>query len=141
MSQENSPMNSPNKLMICENPSDDETIITSPIPTSFKVKCDTCGEIDDMDCTSCDKCLNYFRYKCINITEQELETIDQFYCEDNHKLWTTFIMKDPTSTQASDKKTLYYTVEEILDHRTFRNKTREFFVKWKDYPTTSVKIK
>lgn len=80
----------------------------------------------------CDKCDRWTHYSCAKLTQEEVDIIINYYCEEceDDEYLTTWRRVRGTVHQRMIKEKEYYDVEDIIEHRE-RNGKREFLVEWK----------
>lgn len=86
----------------------------------------------------CDKCDHPIHLTCAKITQEEVNKVLNYYCDDceNDAFITTWRREKATHSQCLDKQKNYFDVNNIVDHRGSLPK-RTFLVEWKHYHTTS----
>lgn len=93
--------------------------------------------VDNNRMVMCETCEDWFHFDCIGLTDQQINRIDQWYCDtccETYGARPVWFTKTPTSAQVIMKRKHYHEVDKIVGHRverTGRHLNRDFLIRWK----------
>lgn len=106
---------------------------TSLSSLAINEDCHLCSKSTREESVCCDGCDMWTHYSCANLTEQEVNIIINYYCDDCEEKGslTNWRKVRGTISQRITKDREYYEVEGFVDHREVDG-DRQFLVKWKN---------
>lgn len=98
--------------------------------------CLVCQVRDRGDFIQCDECEKWTHYKCVKLTPEDVERIDEYYCspcqvKDKNLITTWYGITSGPLMKHLDG---HFIVESIIDYGFDESGERWFFVKWTGYP-------